>query len=62
MNHLDAELTRFEPKLISVDNGLGKIARVAIMEIEKKGTYCKFDDVKKFLNLVAEKVRALWPK
>ncbi|KKL73088.1 hypothetical protein LCGC14_2078370 [marine sediment metagenome] len=53
MQHIDEYLTRYEPRLIDV-SVLDITCKKAVMDEVHDGKYVKYDDVKHFLELLAQ--------
>ena len=56
MQHIDEPLKRYEPRIFNKSNSPALKLRLVIDEVPD-GKYVKYDDVKHFLELLAQKVR-----
>ncbi len=65
MQHVDQKLKRFKPTIIKynaedvIRNTVPVVSNIVVMDEESDGEYVRYEDVKKLLQLLAEKVRML---
>ncbi len=65
MQHIDQKLMRFSPTVIKYDaedvirTTTPVVSDIAVMDEDSSGEYVRYEDVKKLLQLIADKVRRL---